>query len=121
MFSRVPALLGTVGASVHRSMPGLRGMASTPTTARPTWVLVVTPYAVKILAVSAAVMIWVVWRPSRVVQLLVGLDQVLLAVHENHMTSVVFRPALAPAWPATCGAGHQTEEASAWRRNNAGC
>lgn len=77
MFSLFPALLGTVGAWVSSSMPGMPGVASTPTSALPGWVQLVTQYAPEILAVSVVLMIWAVWSASRVVKVLVGLGIVL--------------------------------------------
>lgn len=87
MIAFVPALAGVVGASAST-------LAMGASTAQPGWIRFVNSYSAEMVGVSIGLLLWGIWRASRVVKILVGIGMGFLVVGQVAMVNAFVVPAL---------------------------
>ncbi|MDA8199108.1 MAG: hypothetical protein M0Z54_06720 [Thermaerobacter sp.] len=88
MFAVFPALAGVVGASASAAA---RGLGSS----QPGWIRFVSGYSSEMVLVSVGLLLWGIWRASRLVKILVGIGMGFLLVGQVVMVNGFVVPALA--------------------------
>lgn len=88
MVAVFPALAGVVGASASAAA---RGLGSS----QPGWIRFVSGYSAEMVLVSIGLLLWGIWRASRLVKILVGIGMGFLLVGQVVMVNAFVVPALA--------------------------